>query len=184
MELPSVIQLMPMVEVNNTLPILHLSKRMVHIYTTEKTIHQFSIGYMMNHSININRVFREQVQKCLGCYFYTKTMKNIRDYLLKKNKYVMELKTIYENSGKDIITVYRVLGCVVYTLIEKYVCIDYLSCQSKTLCGISSNPTFKEKSFNLLLGIGIPELLLNLVSCHGFMTKSNSTVVVFIKWGF
>ena len=29
---------------------------------------------------------------------------------------------------------------------------------------ISSNPTFKDKSFNLLLGIGISELLLNLVS--------------------
>ena len=32
--------------------------------------------------------------------------------------------------------------------------------------------------FNLLLGIGITELLLNLVSCHGFMLKSNSTVIL------
>ena len=69
-------------------------------------------------------------------------------------------------------------SCVVYNLIENYVCIEYLSCQSKTLCGISNNPTFKETSFNLLLGIGITELLLNLLYCHGFMMKSNSTVIL------
>ena len=46
------------------------------------------------------------------------------------------------------------------------------------LPGISKNPTFKEKCFNLLLGIGIPELLLNLVSCHGFIMKLNSNVVL------
>ena len=73
---------------------------------------------------------------------------------------------------------YIVLSCVVYTLIYNYVCIDYLSCQSKTLSGISNNPTFKDTSFNLILGIGIPELLLNLLSCHGFMMNSNSTVIL------
>ena len=73
---------------------------------------------------------------------------------------------------------YRVLSCVNYTLIDNYVCIDYLSCQSKKLFDISNNSTFKETSFNLLLGIGIPELLLDLVSCHGFMKKSNSTVIL------
>ena len=90
----------------------------------------------------------------------------------------MALMSIYENNEKDTKTVYRVLNCVVYNLIDNYVCIDYLSCQSKTLCGISINPTFKETSFNLLLGIGIPELLLDLVSCHGFNKKSHSTVIL------
>ena len=58
-------------------------------------------------------------------------MKTIRDSLLKKNTSVMALIMIYENSGKDIIKVYRVLSCVVYTLIDNYVCIYYMSCQSK-----------------------------------------------------
>ena len=97
---------------------------------------------------------------------------------MKKNTYVMALIIIYENNGEDKKTVYRVLSCVVYTLIDNYVCIDYLLCQSKTWCEILRNPTFKETSFNLLRGIGITELLLNLVSCHGFMEKSNSTVVL------
>ena len=73
---------------------------------------------------------------------------------------------------------FRVLSCVVYTLIENYVCIDCLLCQSKTLSDISINSAFKDTSFNLLLGIGIPELLLNLVSCNGFTKKPNSTVIL------
>ena len=43
-ELPDFIPLMPIVGVNHCLPILHLSKIMVHIYSTEKAMHQFSIG--------------------------------------------------------------------------------------------------------------------------------------------
>ena len=71
-----------------------------------------------------------------------------------------------------------VLSCVVYTLIENYACIDYLSCQSKIVCYISKNTKFKETTFNLLLVIDIPKLLLNLVSFHEFMLKSNSTVIL------
>ena len=171
---------MPIVGVIHRLPMLHLSKRVVHIYTTENTIHKFVIGYSYLH---INRIFREQVQKCLGFYFYIKTMKTIRYFLLNNNTSIMALITIYTNVGKDTRTVYRVLSCGAYALIDNYVCIDYLPCQSKTLCGISSNPKFKEISFNLLLVIGIPELLLNLLSCHGFMKKSNSTVILNFRSG-
>ena len=133
-ELPDVITLMPIVGVNNCLPILNLSKITVHICTTEKTINHFAIGYMINPSIHINRKFREQAKKCLGCYFSTKTMKTVRDYLPKKNTSVMKLIMIYENSEKGIRKMYRVLSCVVYTLIDNYVFIDYLPCQSKQLC--------------------------------------------------
>ena len=70
------------------------------------------------------------------------------------------------------------LSCVDYSLIDNYVCIKYLLCQSKTLSFISSKPTFEQTSFNILPGIGIPELLLNLVYCHGLMKKPNSTVIL------
>ena len=66
---------------------------------------------------------------------------------------------------------YGVLSCVVYYLIDNDVCIKYISCQSKTLSSISFKPTLEQTSFNILIGIGIPELLLNLVSCHGFKKK-------------
>ena len=37
---------------------------------------------------------------------------------------------------------------------------------------------FKQTSYNVLLGIRIPEELPNLVSCHGFMEKPNSNVIL------
>ena len=96
----------------------------------------------------------------------------------EENICVMALIMIYENNGGNAKIVYIVLSCVVYFLIDNYVCIDYLSCQLKTLSSISYEPTFEDTSFNILLGIGIPELLLNLVSCHGFTKKPNSTVIL------
>ena len=72
---------------------------------------------MINPSLHMNRIVREQVKKFSGCSFPTKTMKTIKDCLLKNNKSVMALMMIYEISGKDIRKEYRVLSCVVYTLI-------------------------------------------------------------------
>ena len=56
-------------------------------------------------------------------------MRTIRDCLKKKNIFVMVPIMIYENNGEKQKIMYRVLSCVVYSLIENYVCIDYLSCQ-------------------------------------------------------
>ena len=42
---------------------------------------------------------------------------------MKKNKCVMPLIMIYENNG-GIQKMYRVLICIVYTLMYNYVCID------------------------------------------------------------
>ena len=60
---------MPIVGVNHRLPILHMSKIMVHIYTTGKNIHQFTICYMINPSLQFNKIFKTQVEKCLGYIF-------------------------------------------------------------------------------------------------------------------
>ena len=90
---------------------------------------------------------------------------------MKKNTSVMALIIIYENNEKKPKNIYRVLRCIVYTITDNYVCIDHLSCQSKNLSAISCDPKFKDTCFNILLGIGIPELLLNLVSCNTFTKK-------------
>ena len=68
---------MPIVGVNNRLPILHISKRKVHIYTTGKTINQFAISYMINPSLKFNNAFRKKVEKCLGDYFSIITMETV-----------------------------------------------------------------------------------------------------------
>ena len=89
---------------------------MVHIYTTDKTMNQFAIGYIINPSLRLNNAFRTQIENLLGYSFSIRTMKNINNCLTKKNTYVMAPIMIYENNGEIPNKLYRVLICVVYTL--------------------------------------------------------------------
>ena len=61
-EITAVIPLMKIVGVNHRLPILHMSKIMVHIYTTGKNIHQFGIGYMINPSLQFNKILKKKLK--------------------------------------------------------------------------------------------------------------------------
>ena len=123
---------MPLVGLNSRQHILHMSKIMVHCYYTDETINQFSIGYMINPSLNCNKVFRVKVEKFWSSTFHSRTIETIRDYLKNNNTCVMALITIYENNGLNAKKVYIVLSCAVYSLIESYVFIDYITYQSKT----------------------------------------------------
>ena len=80
---------------------------------------------------------------------------------------------IFYGSGKTIIRkLSRVLSCVIYTIIDKYICIDYLGSYKSKLSYLKIGCTGSSKhdgmDYNNLLGIGIPDLLLNLLSCRGF----------------
>ena len=55
------IPLMPLVRVNHRPPILHMSKRIAHCYSTDETINQFTIGYIIKPSLHCNKLIREQV---------------------------------------------------------------------------------------------------------------------------
>ena len=103
----------------------------------------------------INKVFREQVEGRQRATFHENTMENIRDVMKKKDTCVIPLIMFYESKGKNPIKVYRMLSCVLYSLINHYDCIDYLCCKSKTLSSIYSNRISKQTSFNIILGIGI-----------------------------
>ena len=74
----------------------------------------------------------------------------------------------HDTSGVKLKKYFRVLSCVVYTIIENYICIEYLGCESKQLSEIYVDYIYVEKYFNRILGIGITDLLMNLFSCHGF----------------
>ena len=58
--------------------------------------------------------------------FGTDTVKQINVILKKRNTRVIALIMIYEQGNLSTIKVFKVLSCVIYTMIEKYVCIDYL----------------------------------------------------------
>ena len=74
------------------------------------------------------------------------------------------------------------LSCVIYTIIRNYICIDYLCSESKKLneLGLGSGGRFKHvnKSYDKILGIGTPDLLMNLVSSNGFLKNKDSVVIL------
>ena len=74
------------------------------------------------------------------------------------------------------------LSCVIYTIIDKYVCIDYLGSKKSELSDLKIGCTRSNKhngmDYNNVLGIGIPDLLLNLLSCHGFLKNNDSVVIL------
>ena len=72
--------------------------------------------------------------------------------------------------------------CVIYTIIDKYVCIDYLGSEKSKLSDLKIGCTGSSKhngmDYNNILGIGIPYLLLNLLSCHIYLKNNDSDFIL------
>ena len=98
-----------------------MSKIMFHCYSTDETINQFSVGYMINPSLNCNKVFILQVVKYLSLSFAARTMETIKYCLINKNIFVIVLIIIYDNNREKPKMIYRLLSCVVYYPIDNYV---------------------------------------------------------------
>ena len=73
---------------------------------------------------------------------------------------------------------FRVLRCVIYTIIDNYVCIYSLDCQSKKISHIPVDSKYVEKDFNRILGIGIPDLLIKILLYHGFLKNIKFIVIL------
>ena len=74
------------------------------------------------------------------------------------------------------------LSCVIYTIIGTYVCIGYYGSNKLKLSDLKIGCTGSSKNngmdYNNLFVIGIPDLLLNLLSCHGFLNNNDSVVIL------
>ena len=114
---------------NHRLPLFHLAKRFILINETKQRIHEFTIGYMTNQGLNVNKVFREQVQKCMYTTFGEITQNCIRATLVKKNTSVLALIMCYETRSYNPKRAFRVLSFFIYSIIKNYFCIEYLACQ-------------------------------------------------------
>ena len=107
---------------------------------------------------------------------YTKfgeiTQHFIKATLSKKNTSVLALIIFYETRSDNPKKYFRVLSCNIYTIIKIYVCIDYLDFQSKQISeitvGCRGGSKRRDEKFDRILCIGIPYLLINLMSCHRF----------------
>ena len=77
--------------------------------------------------------------------------------------------------GKNTRKMFRVLSCVIYTIISKYVCIDYLGSEKSKLSGIrlGVSEVYKhlDKNYDNVLGFGIPDLLLIFFVLSGLLKE-------------
>ena len=112
------------------LPLLHMSKSYIWLEETKERITYFSIGYMINPNLNINKAFKEKVIKCMKTTFGSITQPHISKRLAKINTIVLTLLMFYE-TRKNPKKVFKVLSRVIYTIIRKYACIDYLASELK-----------------------------------------------------
>ena len=121
---------MPMLSLlgaNHCLPLFHIAKRFTWLNETKERINEFNIGYIYNPGLNVNKAFREQVQTFMFTTFGEITQPFMRSTLEKINTNVLALIIFYEIIVDK--KYYRVLSCVIYTIMKHYICIDYLDCQ-------------------------------------------------------
>ena len=71
---------------------------------------------------------------------------------------------------------YKVIGLVIYTIIDEYICLDYMGLHREKLSKDDSN--FKKTKFNNLSELKIPDILINIMSCQGFLKYSLSTIIL------
>ena len=72
--------------------------------------------------------------------------------------------------------VYKLIGCFIYQFIVNFICLDYLGILQRKLS--SEENKFWKTKFNDLSGLGIPEILMNIMPCHGFSKLTTSTVIL------
>ena len=166
---------------NHRQPLVNMAKNFIWLEETKERINDFLIGYMINSALNINNAFKEKVTKCMKTKFGETTQPHIRNILAKNNTRVLALLMFYETINNPH-KIFKFLSCVIYKTIRNYVCIDYLACESKKLSGIpvsfGGGFIHGNKSYEKILGIRIPYLLMNLMYCHDFLKNINPIVIL------
>ena len=83
---------------------------------------QFQLGYMSNPGLNVNRAFKKKVEKSSNDIWqgYNGYYQNL---FRKENSCVLSLLAFDENIK---IVIFKVLGSVLYCIIDNYLCVDYL----------------------------------------------------------
>ena len=74
-----------------------MSKRYIWLEETNKRINEFSIGYIMSPNLNMNKVFRYQVNVCMKTTLSTSTMTPISKMFLKPSIIVIALVMFFDS---------------------------------------------------------------------------------------
>ena len=77
---------------------------------------------------------------------------------------------------------FKVLSCVIYTIIYRYVCIDYLGTEKKKISELHLSCSLKtrheNKDYDNLFGIGITDIFMNMLSCQGFLNNNEFIMIL------
>ena len=128
-----------------------MSNRNICIEEKNQRINEFSFAYMLNPHLNMNKYFNDQVKTCLSNTFGADTNRHINKTLMNRYTRVLVLVVFYElgtfNPGK----MFKVLSCVIYTIIDRYVCIDSLGTETKKISEFKLGCSLKMLSWMLLV---------------------------------
>ena len=102
-----------------------------------KRINEFEIGYMNNPILHVDKSFRYQVEKYMNTRFVELTQSFIKAKLLKKQYNSVSINIFLWYKKRKPRNDFRVLSCVINTIIQIYVCIEYIACQSKIIIEIT-----------------------------------------------
>ena len=114
-------------------------------------------------NMKLHKKFQEQFEKIMGTILSGETIEGTKNVLNKNNTHIIKLILFYEHRENMF---FKVLGFVIYGIMGKYVCLKYLFIQHDKLS--SNDRSFHDSTFEYLSGIGIPEVLMNIISCHCF----------------
>ena len=106
-----------------------MDKRFIWIEEKKERINEFEIGYIINPNFYVHKAFREHVDKCMNNTFGALTQPFNKNTWSKNNTNVLALLMFHETRGFKPGKYFRVFRCIIYTIIDNYVCIDYLDCQ-------------------------------------------------------
>ena len=128
---------------------------------------QFHVGCMSFPTWKQNKSFKEKVEKyCAG------KSQSMRKVMKNDNSCVLAFIVLYKNS-KSI--VYKVLGVDIYWILDNHFCINCLYLQKDNKPSMSYKG-FEDTSYFELSGFGIPEILLNIMSCYGCVQEDPPTI--------
>ena len=107
--------------------------------------------------------------------FKAVTVNSIKNELTKRNVSVITLMKFYDKSK---IVIYKVIGSVIYTIVDNCICLDCLDFSKRSYRNMTI--TLKTPSSKIYTMLGILEILMNIILCHGFTKSSISTVIFFL----
>ena len=118
---------------NCCIMLIHMSNRKIYIEEKNERINEFYFAYMLNPHLNMNKDLKDQVKKCLSNTFGADTNRRINKTLMNRYTREIALVVFYEHGTFNPRKMFKVLSCVIYTIIDRYVCIDYLGTETKKI---------------------------------------------------